>query len=232
MAEVKGAQAPKVVLNQGASSAAVKAVAAVAAVVAEAPKSAKAVPEVTSVLMKDGRTVAFVGKRKMIKDYSHSTTSATLTFDFINGESRKVHIGQGDPLLYQYVAHGATQKIGDETAGETDVEDMLTAVDSMLARLAGGVWGKERSSGDGFSGAGVVVRAIMETSGKDQAFVKAFLDKKLEAGKATGLTRQALYAAFRAPGTKTAPIIERMEKEKATKAPAMDANAALAEMGI
>lgn len=229
MAEVKGAQAPKVVLNQGASSAAVKAV--VPATMAEVPKTAKAVPEVTSVAMKDGRTVAFTGKRKMIKDYVLTATSASLSFDFINGESRKVVIRGEDPLLFQYVAHGATQKIGDETAGETDVEDMLAGVDSMISRLAGGVWGKERSSGDGFSGAGVVVRAIMETSGKDQAFVKAFLDKKLEAGKASGLTRQGLYAAFRAPGTKTAPIIERMEKEKTVKAPAIDANAALGELG-
>ena len=66
--------------------------------------------------------------------------------------------------------------------------------------------------------------------GKDVAFVKSFLEQKLEAGKASGLTRQKLYAAFRAPGTKTAPIIARLEAEKASKDSGVDGDAALNEM--
>jgi hypothetical protein len=66
-------------------------------------------------------------------------------------------------------------------------------------------------------------------TGKDIAWVKDFLEKKLTAGKEAGLTRQKLYAAFRAPNTKTAPVIARLEAEKAQKDSGIDADAALAE---
>ena len=91
---------------------------------------------------------------------------------------------------------------------------------------------------DGFSGASVVIRAIMEASGKDATFVKAFLEKKLADSKAEAeanggkpITRQGIYAAYRKPGTKIAAIIARMEQEKlAATAVDVDADADLKEM--
>lgn len=207
----------------------------------EAAKTAKPKPEVVKVTMTDGRVVEFVGKRLLDKNYTTEGDSVTATFDFRNGETRKVKVDLGDPILFKFAGHGIVQKIGDETAGvknedgSPDVDSMVVAVDSIISRLAGtgsveDRWYAERAAGDGFSGASVVIKAIMEASGKDVAFVKGFLDKKLAAGKESGLTRQKLYASFRAPGTKTAPIIERLEKEKKAPAPAVNADDALAEM--
>jgi hypothetical protein len=182
------------------------------------------------VAMTDGRTVEFVGKRRMIKTTGEEGTSASVRFDFVDGSTRSIKVDLTDPLALKLLAHGIAQKVGDETAGEKEVGDMVLAVDSILARLAKGEWGVERGASDGFAGASVVIRALCEATGKDVAFVKAFLETKLEAGKAAGLTRQKLYAAFRAPGTKTAPIIARMEAEKASKDAGVDGDAALNEL--
>jgi len=193
-------------------------------------KPAKAAPVVQKVTMQDGRTVDFVGKRRMIKETSENGTSATVRFDFVNGDTRSITVDLTDPLALKLLAHGIAQKVGDETAGEKEVGDMVLAVDAILERLSKGEWGIERGASDGFSGASVVIKALCEATGKDVAFVKDFLEKKLEAGKASGLTRQKLYAAFRAPGTKTAPIIARLEAEKASKDSGVDGDAALNEM--
>ena len=202
---------------------------------AEATKPKKPTTEVTQVKMTDGRVVAFAGKRRMVKDYSVDADSGIVsaTFDFVNGETRSLMIEPGDSLYPKFVGHGILQKVGDETAGDESVDDMVVHVDAIMQRLGQGEWGAERAAGDGFAGASLVIRAIMEAAGKDQAFVKAFIEKKLEADKAAGgsLTRQKLYASFRAPGTKTAPIIERLEKEKKVAAPAVDADAELEAMG-
>src|SRR3990167_3729029 len=118
------------------------------AVNAETPKVKRTPAEVTMVAMQDGRSVAFVGKRKMLKDYEIDANGFTLTFDFVNGESRRARVGRDDPLLLQYAAHGAVQKIGDETAGEDKVDDMVLAVDNILGRLSEGKWGTVRAAGD------------------------------------------------------------------------------------
>lgn len=204
-------------------------------------KTTKAKPEVVKVKMSDGREVDFVGKRLLNKEYKVSGETVVATFDFRNGESRSFSVSLGDPILFELAGHGALQKIGDETAGikdadgQPDVDSMVVAVENIIGRLSGSGsiedrWYAERAAGDGFSGASTVIRAIMEATGKDVAFVKAFLEKKLAAGKEGGLTRQKLYASFRAPGTKTAPIIERLEKEKKAPTPALNADAELAEM--
>lgn len=190
----------------------------------------KAPPEVKNVTMTDGRVVAFVGKRRMIKETTEKDSAVTVRFDFVDGNTRSITVDLTDPLAVKFLGHGIAQKVGDETAGDKEVEDMVLHVDAILERLSKGEWGIERGASDGFSGASIVVKAIMEATGKDQAFVKAFLDKKLEAGKASGLTRQALYKAFRDPASKTGQIILRLESEKAKKDSGVDGDAALSEM--
>lgn len=193
-------------------------------------KPKKDPPVETKVTLSDGREVVFVGKRRMLKDSAVEGTQVTTTFDFVNGQTRKITIDLTDALAPKFLGHGIEQKVGDETAGDTSVDDMILHVDAILERLGKGEWGVERGAGSEFAGASVVIRAIMEATGKDQAFVKGFLDKKLEAGKEAGLTRQKLYAGFKAPGTKTAVIIQRMEAEKAAKDSGIDGDAALEEM--
>lgn len=196
-------------------------------------KAKKAAPEVKTVKMEDGREVNFVGKRRMLKSSTIDAEGGTVAtrFDFVDGQTRTLEVSLADGLALKFIGHGVEQKVGDETAGDESVEDMVLHVDAILGRLAKGEWGAERSAGgDGFSGASVVVKALVEATGKDIAWVKDWLEKKLEAGKEAGLTRQKLYASFRAPGSRTAGIIARLEAEKASKSAAINADDALAEM--
>ena len=206
--------------------------------VVAAPKKAKA--EVEMVKMSDGREVGFVGKRKMAKEtlidegkiiidgdtITMQAGAVGVRLDFRNGETRTFYPPLG--LYARSVGHGDEQKLGDETAGEEKVEDMVIAVDDLIGRLAKGEWTAPAGEG-GFGGASIVIRAIVEASGKSVEAVKAFLQAKLDAAKAKGekLTRQELYASFRNPASKTGQIIERLEREERSKASKVDADEAL-----
>lgn len=189
----------------------------------------KAPTEVEQVTMSDGRVVGFAGKRKLIKETSIEGGQASVRFDFRNGESRTFVVPQ--ELLPQFAAHGASQKIGDETAGEESVDDMVIAVETIIDRLNKGEWGVTRKAGDSFSGASVVIRAICEVTGKSVGDIKDFLQAKLDAAEAKGekLTRAALYASFRNPASKTGQVIERLEREKKSKT-AVNADDLLGEL--
>lgn len=198
-----------------------------------APKAKRPPPEVTKVTMSDGREVSFTGKTQMQKDVmEHDGKPVAVRFDFRNGETRTFSLADTS-LLLQFAAHGAKQKIGDEAAGEKDVDDMVLAIDAVLDRLAKGEWYAERAAGDGFSGASVVIRALVGATGKTQDEIKKWLNDKLEAAKAAGqtLTRNDLYQGFRKPGTKTAAIIARLEEEKRAKAAKLDGDQLLSELG-
>lgn len=193
-------------------------------------KAKRAPAEVVTVEMADGRKVDFAGKRKMLKEVVTNGEGVAVRFDFRNGETRVWNVPQS--LLLQCAGHGASQKIGDETAGVEDVDDMVVAVDDIIKRLDGGEWSAVRASGDSFSGASVVIKAICEASGKSVEEVKAFLQRKLDEAKAAGqtLTRAALYASFRNPNSKVGQIIERLEREKKAKASAVNADELLSEL--
>ena len=200
----------------------------------EGSKTKKAPTEVENVTMADGRVVGFAGKRKMVKEIN--AEAGTGQFDFRNGESRTFTIPEG--LLRDFAAHGASQKIGDETAGVESVDDMVVAVDTIIDRLLKGEWTATRAAGDSFAGASIVIRAICEVTGKPVDEIKAFLQGKLDTSKAaaeaTGakaLTRKELYDSFRKPGTRTAEVIDRLEKEKLAKTSTVEAEDLLAELG-
>lgn len=172
--------------------------------------SSKTAPE--KVTMEDGRVVEFAGKRKLLKDvlipgvtpdYSGPTA---VRFDFRNGKTRVYQLHE--KLVWQFAAHGASQKIGDETAGEDDIDDMVVAVDDIIERLSGEnpEWTVKREGG-GFSGVSILMRALMEHSNKDEATVKAFLKPKTHAEK----------MALRAHPP-IAAIVKRLEDEKVAKA--------------
>jgi hypothetical protein len=200
----------------------------------EGSKTKKAAIEVENVEMLDGRIVGFAGKRKLLKDVK--AEAGTVRFDFRNGETRTFTIPEA--LLRDFAAHGASQKIGDETAGTELVEDMVVAVDTIIDRLLKGEWSATRAAGDSFAGASVVIRAICEVTSKTVEEIKAFLQGKLDGSKAAAeasggkaLTRKELYDSFRKPGSKTAEVIDRLEKEKLSKASTIEADDLLAELG-
>lgn len=198
------------------------------------------------VTMNDGRQVIFVGTRKQQKETLIDNSKIQLDeagglvvfrpgavrvrMDFVNGETRTFDV----PLsLYgRAIGHGLEQKFGDETAGAKDIDDAVVAVDDLYETLRKGSWTVRSEGGDSYAGASIVIRALMEASGKDQPTIKAFLQKMLDDAKAKGetLTRKALYDSFRAPNTKVGTIIARLEAEKLAKSAKVDADAKLSEL--
>lgn len=180
---------------------------------------------IEKVKLTDGREVEFVGKRKMLKEsiFAENETPV-IRLDFKNGETRSFKLPP--ELLYRFAAHGAEQKLGDETAGETDVDDMVLAVDELIDRLSkraedgsfAGEWNTKREGG-GMSGTSVLLKALMELSNKPVEVVKEFLKGKSQAEK----------IAMR-NSAKVKPIIDRLEAEKLAKAEKVDTDALLGQL--
>lgn len=187
----------------------------------EAATSKKVKKEVvrTPVTLTTGEIVEFTERQRTVKSSTLENGRARVRFAFRNGEVREFSFDKHTALLMRLAIHGALQKIGDETAGVEDLDDQVAAVDAVIARLERGDWGAERQAGNSFAGAGIVVRAIAEAKGVDVAAAKDFIERTLARFEAEGkpITRQALYASFRKPGSKTAPIIARLEAERDAK---------------
>lgn len=173
-----------------------------------------------------GRKVEFVGlKRKMLKESIFPEGSPPIVrLDFRNGETREFTIPS--ELLFKFAAHGAEQKLGDETAGEEDIDDMVLAVDALITRLSArnadgtfaGEWSTKREGG--MSGTSMLMKALMEFSKKTKEEIMEFLKNKSTADK----------AALRA-SKQIKPIIERLEAEKLSKAAKVDTDALLGSLG-
>ena len=199
-------------------------------------KVTKAATVYEDVTMTDGRVVKFPGKRNSDKTITIDEAAGTVSvrFDFRNGQTRELSSAELSPAtMLRALGHGVAQKAGDEYSGVTEIDDMVLAVDEIFTRLRAGDWAVARESGDSTAGASIVIKAIMEATGKPVEFVKDFLQKKLDAAKAKGekLSRQELYNAFRNPATPTGKIIKRLEEEKLAKSTKVSGADLLAEMG-
>ena len=184
-------------------------------------KPVKKEPTINTVTLTDGRIVDFVGKRKLLKA-SEVTPDGKIqtTLDFVNGETRTFTIP--DTLLAKFASHGAEQKLGDEIAGVDDIEDAVMAIDDLIDRLYNGEWGVARDK-SGLAGASILMRALVESTGKTAEEIKKFLSDKTAAQKAALRTNP-----------KIKPIVDRLEAEKAAKsakkADAVDTDALLNEL--
>lgn len=185
---------------------------------AAAPKAA----EKTAVTMTDGRTVEFGKRQKLVKsDEVSDAGDVTIRLDFVNGETRSFSLPTSSPLFSRFAAHGASQKLGDAIAGETDIDDAVLAVDELITRLTNGEWAVRREAG-AMAGTSILIRALVEASGKSVEEIKAYLSNKTQAEK-LALRRSA----------KIKPIVERLEAEKASNSKtAVDTDALLGELGI
>lgn len=179
----------------------------------KASTPAKVVEKVT---MTDGKVVEFAGKRKLLKESIIDAEGTRVRLDFRNGQTRTFVIPAD--LKERFAAHGAEQKLGDATAGETDIDDMVLSVDDLIARLGKGEWNVVREGG-GFAGTSILMQALVKLSGKTPEVVKAFLGSKTAAEKA------ALRAS---PSVK--PVIDQIEAEKAAGS-GVDTKALLGELG-
>lgn len=197
-----------------------------------APKKAPTV--YLDVQMQDGRLVKFPGDQKVKKNILFEGGMATGTqFDFRNGATLTLLLSEMSEATRAYAAcHGVSQKVGDEWSGTKVTEDMILEGEKVIERLKTGEWAIEREAGDSMAGASVVIRALMEATGKTVEQIKAFLDKKIETAKANGqkLSRQQLYISFRNPTSQIGKIIRRIEEEAAAKASVVDADATLGEL--
>ena len=184
--------------------------------------SKKKEPVINTVTMNDGRVVDFVGKRRLLKESFTTDGRVQVRLDFINGETRTFTLP--DSLLEKFAAHGAEQKLGDEIAGVEDVEDAVLAIDELIDRLYNGEWGVARDK-SGLAGASILLRALVETSGKSVEEIKSFLKDKTPAQK----------AALR-NNAKIKPVVDRLEAEKAAKtqkkAGSIDTDALLGGLGL
>lgn len=193
----------------------------------EQAKKKKEPTPVTTVTMQDGRTVDFPGKRKLLKENVEVDGVPGVRLDFINGESRVVLItvGKSDSnqngLLAELAQHGLKQKLGDECAGVEDIDDQVLAVDDLIDRLNAGDFNQQRAA-DGMAGASILLKALMEKTGKSKETIQAFLQGKTPAEK---------KALRNAPGV--AEIVQRLEAEKAanSKGAKVDAEALLSQLG-
>lgn len=185
----------------------------------------KAAPLIEKVKLTDGREVEFAGKRKILKETLIDKEAGTITLrvDFRNGETRSYSINPD--LFFDFAAHGATQKYGDETAGEDDLDDAILAMDDLHARLEKGEWNVARQSG-GFAGTSVLLKALVEYSRREGetendavARVKTYLSTKTQAEK----------VALR-NSSKLKPIVDRLESEKIAKNSKVDTDALLAQI--
>lgn len=182
-----------------------------------AAATSKASAEV--VKMTDGREVEFAGKRKLLKEsiFNEDGTLQGIRLDFRNGETRFFVIPGA--LFYRFAAHGAEQKLGDETAGIDDVDDQVLEVDELITRLNNNEWNVKREGG-GMAGTSILLKALVEFSGKTVEQIKEFLKSKSQAEK---------LALRNHPQVKT--IIDRIENEKLAKSAKVDTGALLASLG-
>jgi len=136
---------------------------------------------VETVKMSDERLVEFPGKKRLQKEsFVDASGRVSVRLDFRNGQTRTFSIQPN--MVTKFAGHGAEQKLGDEIAGVEDIDDAVLAVDELISRLDIGEWGIKREGG-GMSGTSVLLRAIVEVTGKSIEGVKAFLAGKSQAQK-------------------------------------------------
>lgn len=186
----------------------------------ESTKGKKAKAPVEQVKMQDGRVVEFPGKRDLVKNYYPDDEKATVkvVLDFRNGETRVFY--PHPSLLLTFAGHGAIQKLGDELADPklTDIDDKVAAIDALMEQLNEGKWSVRRE-GDGFAGTSVLLKALVEKSGKTVEEIKAWLKGKTQPEKMALRGSAALK-----------PIVDRIEAEKVAKSAKVDTTSLLAEI--
>jgi hypothetical protein len=165
----------------------------------------------------DGATYEFSERQKVQKKSVILEGGSVLTrFIFRNGEVRE-HVTAPDAPLYARAAmHGLDQKFGDEFAGEQDVEDCVEAFEELSARLSEGEW-RERKA-EGISGTSMLLRALIEHTGKEKEVLKASLKLKTPAQKKALSVQKDI-----------ARIIARLKEERAA-GEKVDEKAAEAEL--
>lgn len=163
----------------------------------------------TTVKMTDGRVVDFPGKARLLKEsFIEADGGVKVRLDFVNGETRMFTLRPD--MIPQFAAHGAEQKLGDEIAGVSDIDDAILAIDELCGRLDNAEWSAKREA-SGLAGTSILLRAIVAVTGKPVDKIKEYLKTKTAAEK-LALRASPKYAAE----------IAKLEAAKAEKAAKVD----------
>lgn len=112
-----------------------------------------------AVVMNDGRSVTFGKVQKVKKEILLATDGqpTAIRFDARNGDSETVQIDDlPSTLLGHLIAHGLSQKLGDEYSDVASPSDCMETMRQLWQRLLKGSWNSERQ---GFSGSGILFEA-------------------------------------------------------------------------
>jgi hypothetical protein len=104
------------------------------------PPLSKSWPNVETVHMKDGRLLDFFGKTRMQKDsYITSDGDICVRLSLSDGEVRTLKL-RAD-MIPMYAGWGAERRLEREIVGIKDIDDAVTAIDALMARLNESKWG-------------------------------------------------------------------------------------------
>jgi hypothetical protein len=108
-------------------------------------------------------------------------------------------------------------------AGIDDLDDAILAVDNLIENLNKGEW-KQKGDASGMAGTSILLKAMVEYTGKATELVKEFLKDKTPAEKAALKTSKIPNKA----GVTIKQIADRLEEEKAARGSKADAATLLA----
>lgn len=155
----------------------------------------------------------------------------TLTVTFSNGKDLAIDVSTLTPEIQRAaMLHGIKQKLVDSaaiarntaTGASASVDDKYNAVQEVHARLTSpnATWNKERAAADTpAKSSNLLVRALMQMTGKDKAYVDDFLSAKTKA------QREALRV-----NPRVLAIIA--ELQAATASNGVDTDELLGELGV
>lgn len=163
-----------------------------------------------AVQMEDGSTKNFPPKWKAIKESKSHNGGIDVTIYFVDGRVRKYHAPAS--VVHAAAASGVEHKFAAAYTGAENVDDMIEACEALQANLTKGDF-TTRVEGQGFAGASVLMRALMEYSGKTREQVEAAL-----AGYPQALKMQMRSSTKpNAAGITLKSIVDRIETERAQK---------------
>lgn len=134
--------------------------------------------------------------------------NSTLTLTFANGEEVVVDASKlSENIRHAAMMHGLKQKLVDgaaiarniETGRSASIEDKHAAVKKIAERLMldTGTWNEKKDAGTATGGSGnILVRALLHMTGKDESYVKDFLDNKTKEEKAALRKNPKVMAAI------------------------------------
>ena len=169
-----------------------------------------------TITMADGLSVTFPARQATRRSFHiDDSGNAILRVDFRSGRVEVLTLTSDHPLHTPLAALGALSRVTQAMAGLDD-DDALAACKATLGAIAEGKMPGESDPTTSYRGAGIVLRALAEVKGITVEQARELVETTLAKAEADGrkLTRQGLYAAFRTPGSKTAPVIVRLEAER------------------